>query len=133
MKKILWIYASSLNIKKIIGNSYQRFYSEIDFVNEDDKKNIFKKIPNIECMINCPTNLFNDNLFSIAKNIKWIHFGGAGVEKILINKLVNSNIVLTNGKIIQGPEIADHALALILYFTRNIGSFLNKKKYSVDL
>lgn len=128
MKKILWIYASSLNIKKIIGNSYQRFYSEIDFVNEDDKKNIFKKIPNIECMINCPTNLFNDNLFSIAKNIKWIHFGGAGVEKILINKLVNSNIVLTNGKIIQGPEIADHALALILYFTRNIGSFLNKKK-----
>jgi len=128
MKKIIWVHNRNLNIKNIINKSYKNFYSIIDFVNQDNIKNLQKKISNTECLINCPTNLFNDNLLSVAKNIKWIHFGGAGVEKILIKKLINSNIILTNGKIIQGPECADHALALILYFTRNIGSFLNKKK-----
>jgi D-2-hydroxyacid dehydrogenase (NADP+) len=128
MKKIIWVHNGNLNIKNIINKSYKNFYSKIDFINQDNIKNLQRKISKAECLINCPTNLFNDSLLSDAKNIKWIHFGGAGVEKILIKKLINSNIILTNGKIIQGPECADHALALILYFTRNIGSFLNKKK-----
>ena len=31
-----------------------------------------------------------------------------------------SKIIFTNGKIIQGPEVADHAIGLILSFTRNL-------------
>ena len=33
---------------------------------------------------------------------------------------INSDIIFTNGRIIQGPECADHALALLLSLTRNI-------------
>lgn len=35
-------------------------------------------------------------------------------------ELLNSDITLTNGKIIQGPEIADHALAMLLALTRRL-------------
>ncbi len=44
----------------------------------------------------------------------WVQVGSSGVEGYLAApELRESEIVLTNAKIIQGPEIADHALALL--------------------
>lgn len=58
------------------------------------------------------------------KNLKWTQILSAGVETILHKSgstaLRDSNIVVTNNQIVQGPEIADHALAMLLYFTRNL-------------
>ncbi|MGI9072862.1 MAG: D-2-hydroxyacid dehydrogenase [Bryobacteraceae bacterium] len=59
------------------------------------------------------------------KNLKWVGVMSAGVERVLFPKdgssdLRNSNITLTNNKIVQGPEIADHALAMLLMLSRNL-------------
>lgn len=59
------------------------------------------------------------------KNLKWVGVMSAGVEGVLFPKdgssdLRNSNITLTNNKIVQGPEIADHALAMLLMLSRNL-------------
>ena len=67
-------------------------------------------------------------LISKAKKLDWVHSGGAGVEPFLFKNFIKSKIQFTNGKIIQGPEVAEHAISLMLYFNRNLGSFLNKKK-----
>jgi lactate dehydrogenase-like 2-hydroxyacid dehydrogenase len=42
-------------------------------------------------------------------------------------ELVQSNISLTNAKVIQGPEIAEHALALLLSLTRKISELTLRK------
>lgn len=56
--------------------------------------------------------------------LRWVQSNSAGVEGFLgVAALRDSDIVLTNAKIIQGPEIADHALALLLNFTRNLKAF----------
>jgi phosphoglycerate dehydrogenase-like enzyme len=60
-----------------------------------------------------------------AKNLKWVGIMAAGVERVLFpadgtSDLRDSNIVLTNNKIVQGPEIADHALAMLLMLSRNL-------------
>jgi phosphoglycerate dehydrogenase-like enzyme len=59
------------------------------------------------------------------KNLKWVGVMAAGVERVLFppdgsSDLRNSNIILTNNKIVQGPEIADHALAMLLMLSRNL-------------
>lgn len=58
------------------------------------------------------------------KNLKWVAIMSAGVENALFmsggNDLRDSNIVLTNNKVVQGPEIADHALAMLLMLTRRL-------------
>ena len=59
------------------------------------------------------------------KNLKWVGAMSAGVEGVLFPKdgsrdLQQSNIVLTNNKIVQGPEIADHALAMLLMMSRDL-------------
>ena len=55
-----------------------------------------------------------------APNLKWVQTQSAGVEYADFDDLIRRNIVLTNCKIIQGPEIADHAMALLLAMTRNL-------------
>src|SRR3954449_2086208 len=60
-----------------------------------------------------------------AKNLKWVAIMSAGVERVLFPKdgsddLRRSNIILTNNKVVQGPEIADHALAMLLMLSRNL-------------
>jgi len=55
-----------------------------------------------------------------AKKLRWVQVLVAGVERLLTPELVNSDITLTNCKIVQGPEIADHAMALLLALTREL-------------
>lgn len=65
------------------------------------------------------------------KNLKWVGVMSAGVENVLFlsgsNDLRDSNIVLTNNKVVQGPEIADHAFAMLLALARNLPAFLAAK------
>src|SRR5699024_8435675 len=62
------------------------------------------------------------------KNLKWVAVMSAGVERVLHlsggNDLRDSNIILTNNRIVQGPEIADHALAMLLTLSRGINNFV---------
>jgi phosphoglycerate dehydrogenase-like enzyme len=62
------------------------------------------------------------------KNLKWVQVMSAGVERALHlsggNDLRDSPIVLTNNQIVQGPEIADHALAMLLTLSRGIHTFI---------
>jgi phosphoglycerate dehydrogenase-like enzyme len=66
------------------------------------------------------------------KNLKWVQTMSAGVERTLhlsgSNDLRDSNIILTNNQIVQGPEIADHAMAMLLTLSRGINKFLEAKQ-----
>jgi D-2-hydroxyacid dehydrogenase (NADP+) len=73
----------------------------------------------------------NPALVRAGKKLKWVQIGSAGVERYLhlsTPELRDSDIVLTNCKIIQGPEIADHAFALLLSLTRGIHRYLDSQK-----
>lgn len=62
------------------------------------------------------------------KKLQWTQIMSAGVETVLHRSggddLKNSNIILTNNQIVQGPEIADHALAMLLTLSRGINKFI---------
>ncbi len=66
----------------------------------------------------------NPALFASAKKLKWVQTYSAGVETFRFPEFINSDVTLTNCKIIQGPNIADHAFALLLSLTRNINQIV---------
>jgi phosphoglycerate dehydrogenase-like enzyme len=70
-----------------------------------------------------------------AKNLKWVQVMSAGVENVLhrsgSNDLRDSQIVLTNNQIVQGPEIADHALAMLLTLSRGIHQFVEHRRQEI--
>ncbi len=95
---------------------------------EDNIDAVMASVPGITAMINVPRHLFSAEVLSSAGNgLEWIHLGGAGCEEYMIPELIDSSIVFTNGKIIQGPEVADHAMALLLCLTRNLYLVLRGK------
>ena len=96
------------------SGSFKNILQKILFIEQNKDKLIRKEIKKAEVLINCHIIILKDFIRG-AKKLKWIHFGGAGVEKILIDELIKSNIIFINGKIIQGPELADHTVSLILY------------------
>ncbi|MEK7407596.1 MAG: D-2-hydroxyacid dehydrogenase [Acidobacteriota bacterium] len=59
-------------------------------------------------------------LVRAGKKLKWVQIYSAGAEGALSPELRASGITLTNCKIIQGPNIADHAMALLLSLTRGL-------------
>jgi D-2-hydroxyacid dehydrogenase (NADP+) len=50
---------------------------------------------------------------AIARKLRWIHSPAAAVHALLIPELVASNIILTNGRDVHGPVVAEHVIALI--------------------
>ncbi len=66
------------------------------------------------------------------KKLRWVQVMSAGVEGVLHlsggNDLRDSNIILTNNQIVQGPEIADHAMAMLLMLTRQLYTFYRHKQ-----
>jgi phosphoglycerate dehydrogenase-like enzyme len=66
------------------------------------------------------------------KKLQWVQVMSAGVEGVLhlsgSTELRDRNIILTNNQIVQGPEIADHAMALLLMVTRHLYTFHDHQK-----
>jgi D-2-hydroxyacid dehydrogenase (NADP+) len=66
------------------------------------------------------------------KNLKWVAVMSAGVENVLMNSggndLRDSNIVLTNNRVVQGPELADHAFAMLLSLARDLPRYWRDKQ-----
>lgn len=91
----------------------------------DNKESIFDHLPGAAALIGCPRHIFSDAVISTAgPSLRWIHASGAGCEEFITPGLQASGLVLTNGRIIQGPEVADHAVALLLAITRNLHAAL---------
>jgi phosphoglycerate dehydrogenase-like enzyme len=59
-------------------------------------------------------------ILHVAHKLKWVQTYSAGVEQYLFPEFQSSDIVLTNCKILMGPEISDHAFALLLSLTRGL-------------
>ena len=95
-------------------------------INNINLKEIEKKLFNADALINCPYYIFEGlKIFQYPK-LKWIHTGAAGVDKFMTEDFKKSEIILTNGKVLQGIEIADHAIGLLLAFSRNIYQHVKK-------
>ena len=62
----------------------------------------------------------NPELFHAAKKLRWVQVHSAGVERYVFPEFADSAVVLTNCKILQGPNIADHAISLLLALTRDL-------------
>lgn len=62
---------------------------------------------------------FTRDQLRIAKQLRWLHILNAGVEDV-VPLLKDTNIALTNLKVVLGPEVADHAMALLLALTRGL-------------
>ena len=76
---------------------------------------------------------FSRAMFAEACNLRWVQSIGSGIDGVLFDDFVESDIILTSAKGTVGTHLADHAWALILALTRGIHTALREKTWSVRM
>lgn len=93
-----------------------------------NKETVMQEIADADAFIGSIT----PELVRAGKNLKWVQITSAGAERALHlsggDDLRDSGIVLTNNQIVQGPEIADHAMAMLLAMSRNLLTYFEDRK-----
>jgi len=64
--------------------------------------------------------LVDEENLHLARRLRWIHVSAAGVGSLLFPALVESEVVLTNGRGLHAVSMAEHALGLMLAFARKL-------------
>lgn len=117
-KKILLTYSDQTLLKELQAVAPE---AQIVQVTAD---NVMEQIPDADALIGSIT----PEQVRAGKELQWVQTMSAGVERLLHlsgeTDLRDSDIILTNNQIVQGPEIADHAMAMLLTLTRSIHKFL---------
>jgi phosphoglycerate dehydrogenase-like enzyme len=53
--------------------------------------------------------------------LRWIHSRSAGVDRMLFPALVESAVVVTNGRGVFGPGLGEYVAAAVLFFAKGLG------------
>ena len=55
-----------------------------------------------------------------ADRLRWIHWGGAGVDALLFDELVQGSVLVTNSRGVFDRPMAEYVLGLIIAFTKRL-------------
>jgi phosphoglycerate dehydrogenase-like enzyme len=55
-----------------------------------------------------------------ARNLRWIHSPSAAVHQFMFPEFINSDVMLTNGRDVHGPVVAEQVMAMILALAKQI-------------
>lgn len=69
-----------------------------------------------------------DEVLAAGRSLKWLHQRGAGVDRISTPRLVASDVVLTNGSGNHATNIAEHLLAMMLAFARQLPALVRAQQ-----
>jgi phosphoglycerate dehydrogenase-like enzyme len=63
---------------------------------------------------------FDASLLTVAERLRWLQTGGAGVDTLPLDELARRGVTLTNNSGVHAPNIAEHTLAMMLAFARQL-------------
>jgi phosphoglycerate dehydrogenase-like enzyme len=69
--------------------------------------------------------------FGMSKKVRWIHSKAAGLDNLLFAELVESEILLTNGRGVFSPSLGEFVLAVILYFAKDFRRMIRNQMAAV--
>ena len=70
-------------------------------------------------------------LFGICGKMRWIHSRAAGLDNVLFPELVDSQILLTNGRGVFSASLGEFVLAAILYFAKDFRQMVRNQNAAV--
>jgi len=99
---------------------------DVKLVVVSNREELLKEIADAE--VACISGEWDAELLAAATRLRWMHAFSGGVEKYLFPEFINSPVVFTCLKGFFAVPAAEHALALMLLFTRCIHYDLRRQK-----
>jgi len=100
------------------GNSIQRAFESIDGILLETPvgDDVAAALPGAQILVTYP---WRDEF--LTPDLRWVQSVSAGTEQFPVERFREAGVVLTSGRGIHGPQVAEHALALLLAMTRGVG------------
>jgi phosphoglycerate dehydrogenase-like enzyme len=89
-----------------------------------DKRKILDAIRGVEVLY---AGLFDRDIFMAADKLRWIHSQRAGIDPFLFPEFVESDILLTNARGIHRTQVSEHAMCLMLAWSRRLHKFIGSQ------
>jgi phosphoglycerate dehydrogenase-like enzyme len=99
-------------------------FPEIEFV-FTDSEHLAEQISGAHVLLGW--SRLND-LLSNADDLVWVQNVGAGVERVVTDEFRARNLILTNGSGIMAPNMAEHAIGLMLALARRFPELLDAQR-----
>jgi phosphoglycerate dehydrogenase-like enzyme len=101
--------------------AFQELAPGVEFLAAKDEAAALALIPDADAII----GFCEPDIVAAGKRLRWIQLYTAGAGPCSANPEVGKRgIIVTNMQRISGPEIAEHALAMLLAFTRGLNTWL---------
>lgn len=97
----------------------------IQLVTAGSQKEAEERIAEAEVVFALPPPLVE--IFSKARDVRWVHSGSAGMDVFLFPALVESDVLLTNSRGYASIQAAEHAFGLVLALTRGINAAIRRQ------
>lgn len=88
----------------------------VEFLVAKNETEALAHAPAVEASFNYSSSAF----LQAANQLRWVQVSSAGVERYPLEELRSRGILLTNARGIYGFQLADHTMALILAFSRQL-------------
>jgi D-2-hydroxyacid dehydrogenase (NADP+) len=92
-------------------------FPSIRFTSPRDQEEADRLLPEADVVFGWAVRPSN---FDHASRLRWIHVSAAGVSGLLFPALVESPVVVTNGRGLHGIAMAEHAIGVLLAFARKL-------------
>ena len=76
-------------------------------------------------------SFFIDKKYKFFKKLQWFHLSRAGLDEYA-NEIKKIKFSITCGKIIQGPNVSEHCIAILLHLSRRLKFVDNKKLLAMN-
>jgi phosphoglycerate dehydrogenase-like enzyme len=92
-------------------------FPEVEFVSPATPEECDERLPEADVVLGWAVRREN---FARAARLRWIQVTAAGVGGLLFPELVESRVILTNGRGLHALSMAEHTLGVMLAFARNL-------------
>ena len=114
---------------------FEQKYKHFKFLNIEDKNFFTKKNKDLKALLVLYERPVKNSLskfltkeYKFFKKLEWLHLSRAGIDECLPH-LKNYKFKFTSGKKIQGPNVSEHCMCLLLALTRGLFSEYHKTNF----
>ena len=95
----------------------EREFPDVEFVSPLDQAGADRELPSAEVVYGWAVRPHN---FAAASRLRWVHVSAAGVGPLLFPALVESDVILTNGRGLHAVSMAEHTIAVLFALARKL-------------
>lgn len=114
--RVLCRSAQRDQVVKIAEQRGQAVPVNVEWLIADNKEDELHHAPNADAIWTSR----DTQVIDAAPKCRWVQVGSAGVDSVDMTQLNERGIELTNAAVIYGPALADHNMALILAWSRQL-------------